>query len=501
MGHKVEVSAVMAFSDELKTASEDIKTSLSRVEESIESIIAMESFSGKAANEAKAYFEDLHKTVLTSFHGLFTDLDNNLQKHLESFQWRVEESESAIIKSNYLQDTEADVNDDYDRLNEEKESIREILSSVSDISSASQPSSWTLEADKDDAIETITDLKEKLDSFTSEGKQQILQTEDLLHQIEVALNNAGAVQGDARFTDYRGNSSAVGLSVLRDYNANKKREAEIKKARKPKDNTIKDLNEPLQKVLNKAYTDLKKGKINETQYYNYLDELKGMQSGENPDKEVPENFVDYLNKNAGEIYNILGGNTIGAYIEEGVTKKGNKVISRAELIKAMGSNIPFHGGGQSKAMIKKGKNIIRAGKAVGGVFMTGNVAYGMYDDMTNHAKTAGQAVTHNAGVIGAGIVGDALAVGVTFIVASNPGGWAVVAGIAGATFATWGFNKLYNSNYMGIQDKLDWAVEKVDEFTDNVSKTVNNVKESASNFVEDAGEAFSSGLDAINPFS
>jgi len=42
----------------------------------------MESFSGKAAKEAKGCFNELHLTILESFRGLFDDLDENLKQHL-----------------------------------------------------------------------------------------------------------------------------------------------------------------------------------------------------------------------------------------------------------------------------------------------------------------------------------------------------------------------------------------------------------------------------------
>ena len=238
MGHKVDISEVIEFSDELKTASEDIKSSLKKVEENIEQINAMESFSGKAAKEAKGYFNDLHKTILESFNGLFTDLDNNLKKHLESFQLSVDRNESAIIESDYLKDTEEDISDDYEKLSEEQESIRETISSVSDISSANHPISWTLDSDKEDATKIITKLEEKLDSFTGRGDDS--QTKELLHQIEVAMKNAKTNDGTARFTDYKGDSKNIGLPGLKDYNQGKKEE-EVEKAREAKDSAIKDL--------------------------------------------------------------------------------------------------------------------------------------------------------------------------------------------------------------------------------------------------------------------
>ncbi|MEW9677815.1 T7SS effector LXG polymorphic toxin [Lentibacillus sp. L22] len=140
MGHKVDISEVIDFSDDLKTMSEDIQSSLDDVQESIDQINAMSTFSGKTAKEAKGYFNDLHKTILEAFNGLFTDLENNLKKHLDTFESNVDSSKLAIIQSNYLNDTAEDVNDDYQDLLDEHESIYDTISSVADISSATSPS-------------------------------------------------------------------------------------------------------------------------------------------------------------------------------------------------------------------------------------------------------------------------------------------------------------------------------------------------------------------------
>lgn len=161
----------------------------------------------------------------------------------------------------------------------------------------------------------------------------------------------------------------------------------------------------------------------------------------------------------------------------------------------MGSNVPYHETPETNSLIKKGKNILRAGKSVGGAFMAASAAIGMYDDLHNNGKTPGQAVTHNAAVLGAGIAGDAV-VGtvVALALVSNPGGWAVAASIAGATLATWGFNYFYKNNKWGIRDQLDKAGKKVDKFTSNVHKTVSHV-------TKEAGEAFKSTVHAMNPFN
>ncbi|WP_368858660.1 T7SS effector LXG polymorphic toxin [Oceanobacillus saliphilus] len=54
------------------------------------------------AEEAKHYFNELHLTLLKSFEILFTDLDEQLKKHVNSFQSRVDMCESAIIETNNL---------------------------------------------------------------------------------------------------------------------------------------------------------------------------------------------------------------------------------------------------------------------------------------------------------------------------------------------------------------------------------------------------------------
>lgn len=208
---------------------------------------------------------------------------------------------------------------------------------------------------------------------------------------------------------------------------------------------------------------------------------------------------------------------IAKYIEKGITEQGKKVKAdgikvqdRGKIVKMMNGELPEKGlpnylMENGKNIIKNGENIVKAGNSIGGAFMVGDVFYGMYDDMDNNNMTSGQAVTHTAGKVGAGMLGDTLGTGFVAggaaLLGTNPGGWAVAAGIAGATVATWGFNKLYDNNVMHIQDGVEWAGEKVDEFTDSLSDFKNDVKEGVSNMIDGAGEAFKGGLDFINPFS
>lgn len=78
---------------------------------------------------------------------------------------------------------------------------------------------------------------------------------------------------------------------------------------------------------------------------------------------------------------------------------------------------------------------------------------------------------------------------------------AIVAGIgAGVAVSTW-FNHLYDNNIWGVQDKLDYVGEKIDNAwnssVDAVSNTVDSIKESADN----VGEAIKDGVESLNPMN
>src|SRR5699024_7745631 len=179
---------------------------------------------------------------------------------------------TAIIQSDYLKDTEEDVSDDYEKLNEKQDMVYENIDSVADISSATAPSFSKVTSNAEEAVKVITDLEEKLDSFTSTGDAS--QTKDLLHQIEVTMKNAKTNDGIARFTDYKGDSKKVGLAKLKDYNQGKMEE-EMEKAKDARDSTIKDLNKTSSKdVVNKAYQEFKDGDIKYVQYIAILDSVK-----------------------------------------------------------------------------------------------------------------------------------------------------------------------------------------------------------------------------------
>ncbi|MGX4669000.1 T7SS effector LXG polymorphic toxin [Cerasibacillus sp. JNUCC 74] len=256
MADRVDISEVIELSNDLKTTSTEIKAGLDRIKSDIDQIVAMDSFSGKAAKQAKNYFSDLHNTILDTFNKLFIDLANNLNQHLELFQSEVDSSQISVIDSNYLTDTKMDLEEQYAQLSSEYQTINRTISNVVDITNASVPSFSSVENDENRVNEEITDLKDQLASFTSEGKQNDSQTKELLHHIEVTMNNAGRSRGQSRFSNYTIGTAYVGLPVLKDY---------ISTSTDEKDK-IENLDKDSKVIIDKAKEDYDKGLIDKEIY-------------------------------------------------------------------------------------------------------------------------------------------------------------------------------------------------------------------------------------------
>jgi len=462
----------------------------------------MESFSGKAAKEAKGYFNDLHKTILESFNGLFTDLDNNLKKHLDEFGSSVDSSDSAIIQSDYLKDTEEDVSDDYEELSEKHDTVNEIIDSVADISSATAPSFSKVTSNAEEAVKVITDLEEKLDSFTSTGDAS--QTKDLLHQIEVTMKNAKTNDGTARFMDYKGDSKNVGLAKLKDYNQGKMEE-EMEKAKEAKASAIKDLNKhSSREVVNQAYTEFQNGEMEYDQFIAILSSVKNT-SGNMSEKELKEesteNFIKYLEDRGLMEQYLKDHQTVAKYVVDNMPsilrkyiqgnvpifleklgydqlKLAERLMESDEIAKEVANKSDPKFTREIMQTIKKSGNFYKyaeylkgAGKVLGGA----GYIYGAYDDVKHNGKTVGQAVAHG---------GASLAIAIGVGLAISPAGWALAAGI-GLTAV---FEFAYNKNFKGIQDGLDKVGDKLSEW--------------GSNLVDSVGEAVKNPvISAINPFA
>lgn len=145
---------------------------------------------------------------------------------------------------------------------------------------------------------------------------------------------------------------------------------------------------------------------------------------------------------------------------------------------------------------KGGKYIHGIGNAAGYGTMATGFGLGMYEDVSINDKTVGEAVAHNATSLGVGVLGQTGGSALTaFMLGSNPVGWAAIAGGVVVGIAATGFyNLVYNKNFLGLQDELDYIGQKLDQGG-------REIKTMAANFVENTGEAIKSGWNVINPMN
>lgn len=260
MGDKVDMSEVFRLSDDLKVASSEIDSILERVKKDIEQIIAIESFSGKAAKQAKHYFGDFHLTIIDVYQRLFLDVKNYLGNHIDLFVSEVDSNKSTKIEKNHLQDINMDVNEQYEKINFEHQSINRTISNVGDISSTTTPDFSFVENDQRRLKKEIKNLEEKFALFTTEGKQHDLQMKELLHHIDVTINNFDKKKDQGHFEGHTFSIAYVGLPVLKDYVNNSSEEKK----------KLENLDRGSKVIINKAKEDYEQGIISMETYDSIL---------------------------------------------------------------------------------------------------------------------------------------------------------------------------------------------------------------------------------------
>ncbi|MBC1446060.1 hypothetical protein HB805_05805 [Listeria welshimeri] len=260
--------------------------------------------------------------------------------------------------------------------------------------------------------------------------------------------------------------------------------------------------------INKMYTDKKMKTILDKIPDLNQDDLRFLLEFANnhPDDEVPASLINYLKENKDDIISEIKNDVLSNFVEQlGVgIKRFSGIINVLEGIKGpdgVNSFVMVNPNGVGSQMIKYGKNISTAGKSLGYGFVVAGFGLGMYDDMNDRGKTVGQAISHNTistGIgTGAGILGT---VGVGLLV-SNPGGWAVLGGIAVGTIVSVGFDYLYDNNILHIQDGLDWAGDKLDSGIDWASDKIDEGVSWSKDRIKDVGQAISHVGESINPMN
>lgn len=160
---------------------------------------------------------------------------------------------------------------------------------------------------------------------------------------------------------------------------------------------------------------------------------------------LPKNVQKYMDENANDISKDLTVDGTTTLLEE-----YGKYLENNPGLTINGKTLKDYGVG-----------IARAGKYGGNVMGGIGFGIGVYSDITQDHKTAGEAVAHNGLTTGVG-AGAGLITGTAItILATNPGGWAVLGGIAAGTVATYAVEQAYKHNFLGLKTGTDWVGKNV----------------------------------------
>ncbi|RBO95166.1 WXG superfamily protein probably secreted by type VII secretion system, partial [Paraliobacillus ryukyuensis] len=114
--YKVDMAEVLAFKEDIKALRATLHEQLADVKGAIDQIKQMDSFQGQAADDAKAYFEVMHRILLTAFQGVFSELEGNITKHVRDFQEEIDADPHAVIETGYIEDEKEMIEDRHDAL-------------------------------------------------------------------------------------------------------------------------------------------------------------------------------------------------------------------------------------------------------------------------------------------------------------------------------------------------------------------------------------------------
>ncbi|RIL54722.1 hypothetical protein BUY70_12395, partial [Staphylococcus epidermidis] len=160
---------------------------------------------------------------------------------------------------------------------------------------------------------------------------------------------------------------------------------------------------------------------------------------------LPKNVQKYMDENANDISKDLTVDGTTTLLEE-----YGKYLENNPGLTINGKTLKDYGVGIAKVGKYGGKGITAVG-----------FASGMYTDISEDNKTVGEAVAHNSLTTGVGIGTAAGTMAITAALVSNPGGWAVLGGLAVGTVLTYGAEWAYKNNWLGIKTGTDWVGRNV----------------------------------------
>ncbi|PXW90142.1 WXG superfamily protein probably secreted by type VII secretion system [Pseudogracilibacillus auburnensis] len=211
MNQKVDLAEIMALAEKIATTRDIVMNDLNTISKHINKFAAMESFTGDSATSVKNYLANVHQIIIASFQQLFIHLHESLERNMDHFQSNVDASESARISSWYLEGLKREFETIFTFLRGHAEESSNIIDSVSPLVYITNPSFSATDMSKETLHQTIHYLNINLDVFANQHIDP--QTKELLHHINLLMNELKSRTGEARFVHTR-TTSIISLKEM-----------------------------------------------------------------------------------------------------------------------------------------------------------------------------------------------------------------------------------------------------------------------------------------------
>ncbi|GAE95479.1 Lmo0069 homolog within ESAT-6 gene cluster [Gracilibacillus boraciitolerans JCM 21714] len=252
-----------------------------------------------------------------------------------------------------------------------------------------------------------------------------------MHHIRITLDNDGAVKGSARFTDYQGNNTAIGLTVVKNYNQVNQQHIEEQ---------IENMDEDAKTVYEQAKEDYENGEI---------------------DKSVYDSIVSgLLNSGAAFVKNALTSKVtnevserIASSIVSWVQRNTWDFVDPALAFQTVGGAVVTNGAPPSALT-----SAIRTGGARYGAPIVGSAID--FRIQIYNGEDATDAAIKTAGHLGAGLAGAAIGSAIPVPVLGTAIGFAI--GVGGSML----FDFVYDNKETIINGVKDFADEAVNTVKD-----------------------------------
>ncbi|PAF18964.1 LXG domain-containing protein [Terribacillus saccharophilus] len=496
---------------------------LSNLQQKVRNLYSLEdALKGETGKAIRSFYNEIHTPFITFLLQSMEDYKNrleNMKNDVQSF----EPSHQGYISEDFLDNQlHPGLDQAKSKISSVSENINFALSGVADITYVTKISYSDFETNIENGKRQIDDVIKDLSELDSKHASKLQETQSDLDTMKKYLSEmtTGLSSGSISISEF----DAASLQDMNAYNnviqqsyGNGNIEitednieylpmAAIAAATK---NAEKGMDEGPLTIVQHAYNSLEKGEITRKEYNDILSTASKKNSS-NTDK--TDTFIEYTNKNWDKIGldvakdGVANGiEQLGIYIGK-VGRSGRVQLIQDVVSGSVGSRTARSRANKIQSRIHGGSKLVRGGATLGRSLPYINSGYGFVDEwLVKKDKTFGEALTHNgtslAVSLGVGALTTSFTTGLTLLGVSNPVGWAVLGTVALGALAGHAFNWAYDTNFLGLQDGLDYVGNKIDDGLSYVGDKLDDFGKSVSNTVDEAGEAIKSGISALNPIN